>query len=266
MGYQYKFKDGELYDVNDVNGIVSHFTSAGVSTYSDLNGISGALTDMGVSNAYNSCKVVKDGEKLKIMPGEAFFSDGSVISVDSSGVSFDPLRYVYFKKDTITETGYPVCSDTAPSGSDIPLAEYENGVLTDKRQRATSKVQGFGSTIFKKKIVKISNVAAATEYTTIYTFYDIARDFRYVMLFDDAEEVTDKKFLAWGDMVSGKYWSATTKYNDEAGLIFGADQIELYHHLNAEVSRLKFVKNGVNIEMQYYGKNYGKLEAQIFFA
>lgn len=240
MGYQYKFKDGELYDVNDVNGIVSHFTSAGVSTYSDLNGISGALTETGVSNAYNSCKVVKDGEKLKIMPGEAFFSDGSVISVDSSGVSFDPLRYVYFKKDAVTETGYPVCSDTAPSGSDIPLAEYENGVLTDKRVYAKSKIQGYGRNVTQKITTDLNGTykltAAHPDWNDVKQIALTRTDFSRVMLackgdFYDGQYKYYIRGGYWGTIGTNKKvtWSGGGRCTDFTQFVMQGDAVDSLH-------------------------------------
>lgn len=261
MGFTYGFQDGTLYGVTDVNGIVSNFTSAGVSTYSDLNGIAAALTGAGVTAAAESCQVVKNGDQLKISPGVAYFSDGAFVKVDASGVLLDGKRYVYFKRDSATGTGYPVSSDTAPGTNDIPLAEYTGGTVTDKRPRAVSKIQGFGSTQYQKKIVTL-NLPTAADYVTVQTFTDIARDFRYVMAFDN-EATGTKKWMAWGDMVTGKYWSATSDGSN--WMTFGADQIDLYWYMDTDVRRLKVVKDGVNIKLQYKGKLM-TLKAQLFFA
>lgn len=171
MGYSYGFQNGKLYGVDDINNIVSNFTSAGVSTYADLNGLSSALTNAGVTNAENSCKVIISGSELKIMQGIAFFSDGSTITIDKEGFLVEALSYIYFKKDNATGLGYPISSNTAPSKDDIPLAEYSNGVLTDVRKCAKSKINGFGTNLYytcnyQKNNVEVKHENNANTYET----------------------------------------------------------------------------------------------------
>lgn len=160
MGYTASFLYNETYGVAAVNKITERLTGAGVNpvpvdqaNYSttDLNKVTEAITDSGVSYNTNSCRVIKDTDStFKILYGSAFFNDGSAIDVDSNGVTLPILsgkNYVYFKKDDVAGVIEPVSSNTAPSSGDILLAEYENGVLTDKRSMAVSKIGVFGNPI-----------------------------------------------------------------------------------------------------------------------
>lgn len=160
MGYTVSFLYNETYGVSHVNKITERLTGSGVnpvpvdqSNYSttDLNKITNAITDSGVTYNTNSCRVIKDSDtNFKILYGSAFFYDGMAIDIDSSGVLLPILNgknYIYFKKDTINNTGVPIASNTAPGTNDITLAEYENGILTDKRVYAKSKISGYGSNV-----------------------------------------------------------------------------------------------------------------------
>lgn len=267
MGFEYRFQSGKLYGVADVNNIVSNFTSAGVSTYSDLNGISGALAAAGVENAANSCKVISSNGQLKIMPGVAFFSDGSVITVDSGGVLLEPLQYIYMKKDAVAGTGKPVSSTTAPGVHDIPLAEYENGVLKDTREYAKSKIAGFGGNV-NEKVIHHAHWNSSSAATKIAEF-TLKHDCNFICLFDDAENVNDKRFLAWAkaEGTDGlfKYWGLfIPEDGSEQVSYFGSDCVYLEKSLNVNNNTFYFKKNGYTMELWYIG-GPRDIEMQIYF-
>lgn len=202
MGYQYSFQDGVLYGVDDVNGIVSNFTSAGVSTYMDLNGIAAALTNAGVTNKKESCMVVASGSDCKIMPGIVFFGDGSRVTVDSDGVVLPKKKYIYMKKDTSSDTGYPVSSETPPGNGDIPLAEYTEGTIKDVRECAKSKIAGFGTNLYAMLDYQKNNVEVKHETSSSLQTYQIDtitlanyETYQCVMVFDN-----NGKYIAYGKM------------------------------------------------------------------
>lgn len=160
MGYTASFLANETYGAADVNKIVERFAGMGVNpvlvdqeNYSttDLNLISNVITESGVLYNSNSCRVIKyTDSEFKILYGSAFFSDGSAIDVDSSGVILPILsgkNYIYFRKDNVSGVIEPISSNKAPSSGDIPLAEYQNSIMTDKRVFAKSKITGYGGAV-----------------------------------------------------------------------------------------------------------------------
>lgn len=187
MGYSHNFKSNVLYGVDDINNIVANFTSSGVSAYSDLNGISAALTNAGVANAKDSCRVISTAEgSLKILPGVAFFEDGSVITVDGEGVVLESKKYVYFKRDSITGDGYPCSSNNAPMNGDIPLAEISGGNLSDKRKIAISKIAGFGSNTYQDVSGYVNGTFSLSKthptWNNVQSIPLIREDFNYIVV------------------------------------------------------------------------------------
>lgn len=277
MGYTVSFLHNETYGVSHMNRITQRLTGSGISTFpvleeystTDLNTVTSGITESGVTYNESSCKVVKDGDaSFKIMGGSAFFADGVAVDIDTNGVIL-PIQsgknYIYLKRDSTTNTISPVASNTPPTSTDIPLGEYKEGELKDVRRRAVSKIEGFGQPSYYKKILSLTLAPSAE---TAYIFDDLTRDYRYVMLFDDAASQAEKKFLGWGDMETGKYWSATADYNGASMLDFGGDQILLYHDFNVNIRWIRFVKDGMNIKMMYHttlSTNY-QLNAQVLFA
>lgn len=260
MGFKYGFQDGIKYGVEDINNIVANFTTAGVNIFTNidennLNTLSQALTEAGVEgSASNSCKVKfdKDTSKLKILPGVAFFDDGSTITIDSSGVLLEPHRYVYLKKDLITNTGYPVSSDEAPGEHDIPLAEYQNGDLTDRRHAAVSKIPGFGQQTCGLYHPKFTLSPTDGSWKTFFTFEDIDPNWNFVMVFDDAEDLSDKCFIGWGNMKTGNYWSACLKEKNSNYAVFdyGGEQMTIHNFYGSSIKQIRFINTGIKIEIQ----------------
>lgn len=164
MGYTCSFLYNETYGTADVNKITERITGSGANPIplgqnayatTDLNKITNAITASGVQYNPNCCRViVNDSTQFKILRGTAFFTDGMAIDVDSSGVLLSiqtgGKNYIYFKKDSVNNTGIPVASLSAPSSDDIPLAEYAAGTLTDKRVYAKSKITGYGNNVTQK--------------------------------------------------------------------------------------------------------------------
>ncbi|GEM_PF-5714825 len=159
MSYTYGFSDNVSYGTDAVNSILKNLVSDGVNLFQEgvsytpasLNQITNEVTEAGVSSAYtSSCRVENAAESgyLKILPGTAFFNDGSTITVDSDGVKLAVIpgtkNYIYFEKSTIDGSAAPKISTTSPGSGAVKLAEYNNGTITDCRTYAKSKISGFG--------------------------------------------------------------------------------------------------------------------------
>lgn len=266
MGFTYQFEDDALYGAADVNGIVANFTSAGVGSYSDLNGIVGALTNAGVENKADSCRATVSGSQIKILPGVAYFSDGSSVTVDENGVLLEKLPYIYMKKDPDTGAGRPVSSETAPSAADVPLAEYRAGGLKDKRSFAKSKIAGYGGNVYER-VIHHKHWNSASSDTLVATF-DLKHECGMICLFDDAENVGDKRLLAWGKLEENsnlfKYWGVFQPEDAAPAVYYGTDCIYLEKSLTVGNNTFYFKQQGTSVELWYRGGGRD-IALQIYF-
>ena len=154
MGYTETFMDNAIYGASDINGIIKKLSTQGISiefedilndgvsyTPSDLNQLFAAIVSDGVTK--DSCRVVLSGENINVSEGTIVFSDGSTITVDSSGVllpvTAGAKNYVYAVSEPSLNRNSLKCGTSAPTGDYVMLAEVENGVVTDKRKFAASK-------------------------------------------------------------------------------------------------------------------------------
>ena len=156
MSYTYKFMDNAYYGIEDLNNLVKNFTTGGVNVYSStsgqLNDMTAALVGSGTQLWSDACKATVYNSQIKLNPGVAFFDDGSSLTIEAGGEILPNGRYIYMKKDG--ENSRPVSSSTPPSSNDIPIAEYANGTLTDKRKYAFSKVASLGTGVYYQTELK----------------------------------------------------------------------------------------------------------------
>ena len=162
MGYSYGFADNAVYGAEDMNKLTSRLVTGGIAdpfvddlpyNMTKVNDVVKLVYTAGVvPDSVNTCKVTKTGNgTVKILPGLAFFDDGSTIEVDADGapLTYQPgvKNYVYFKPDLqASNRNYPVCSAEAPGAGCVLLAEISaDGELTDKRTYAKGKVPGYAS-------------------------------------------------------------------------------------------------------------------------
>ena len=253
MGYSCSFLYNETYGSSHVNKITERLTGTGVnpalvdqSNYSteDLNKITNAITDIGVSYNTNSCRVIKDSDnEFKILYGSAFFSDGMAVDVDSDGVKLaiqSGKNYIYFKKDSVNNTGIPTCSTTAPASNDIPLAEYENGVLTDKRVYAKSKIQGYGRNVTQTITTDLNGTYKLTathpDWNDVKQIALTRTDFSRVMLackgdFYDGQYKYYIRGGYWGTIGTDKKvtWSGGGRCADFTQFVMQGDAVDSLH-------------------------------------
>ncbi len=175
MGYTKKFMSGETYSAQDVNSVFSALTTQGVSLFNyssgdsplvDLNEAISNFTGPGLEfYNKNSCKVTYDDGTgiFKISNGNAWFVDGSFITVDSSGIDITDriteIRknsandiYVYFFRD-VSINDILVMADTSTTEyqnvNSVALARISNdNSIYDLRKFSKSKVAPCTSNIY----------------------------------------------------------------------------------------------------------------------
>lgn len=161
MAITYSFIDGVEYGTNDINSIAQDLTGAGVapffqSTYSvsELNMLTEALVDKGVS--LDGCKCTlydSSGFYVKVEKGTIFFKNGVRLRVDGEGyyVELTPgiAGNIYAVHRPAQQTADIVFLSSEPKdGQYVMLAEIsDEGILTDKRSFARSKIATFGSNL-----------------------------------------------------------------------------------------------------------------------
>ena len=116
MGHTSDFNDGTTYNTGDMNALRAGLATAGV-----------------VNEADTSMQVVDNGSgTVKVLEGQAIFSDGSRIVIDSSGVVLTVIgagkNYVFVKRGTNTAT--VEISTDEPTGDYVLLAEVTGTTIS----------------------------------------------------------------------------------------------------------------------------------------
>lgn len=214
MAYKYSFADNETYGAEDMNKMVGRLVSGGVSdpfsdgtpyNLSSFNSAGALLYTSGaVPETVNTLKVSPAQEgKVLINPGTAYFNDGSLIDITAGGHSLSftagVKNYVYLKNDLASSnTSYPVCSPTAPTGDFVPLAEIsEAGEITDVRTYAKGKVPGYASSALYT--MKIADTVAVTDGQPENKTYQLGNNsYRYLMAIQDDSVVGTNTYCCLG--------------------------------------------------------------------
>lgn len=264
MSYKYSFADNESYGAQDVNKMVKRLVSSGVAdpftdgvpyNLSAFNS-AGALvyTSGAVPETVYALKVVSAGTgKVLINPGTAFFADGAVIEIEAGGHELEIVsgvkNYVYLKNDLIaSNTCYPVCSEEAPAGDFVPLAEIsEAGEITDVRTYAKGKLPGYASSALYTMVIS-DNLNMKNGETAVKSYEVGDNSYRFLMAVN---------FAADSHALLGVYDFENGRYLSYAGLQSGASSstvhLTLYNgyveHAEAAVS---LVSGVLTLSIQYY--------------
>ena len=259
---------------------------------SDLNNLRCALATKGVlPEESTACKAVLGSQSgtVKVCGGQALFSDGARCAIDAEGVvvTVSSTCYLYLSREE--DSAQVKTSGSLPSGGNTVLLAKATVsgsaiTLTDMREYTVLKIPSCTVNTYDDFILKKNfNDAAVKSYDSslsltsgvwckVHEFSVSNNNYSYVCLFDNAEEAGDKRFLAWGNLTSGKYWCSyvsSASSPEEAELVFGGDDIVLYQNLTS-TKRIKFVKNGGKVEIWYYSTVNHNLsfyfDAQIRFA
>ena len=283
MGYTQSFMDNATYGASDINGIIQKLSTQGISiefedilndgvsyTPSDLNQLFAAIVSDGVTK--DSCRVVMSDGNAKVSAGTIVFADGSTLTVDSAGVvlavTTGVKNYVYAIAQPSLNHNYLKCETTAPTGDYVMLAEVENGVVTDKRKFAASKfVAGYNMheviTISKAYTAPIANdTVNPTNWHLVDTIPVKKSDYKKCLFKNN-----NASYLNVDRMPIDTVWNLDTGkcgYGGEFGaqaMPYLTDRIRVYSYSSSVKSSgfyLKFVKNGLNIEVYTVASGTGE--------
>lgn len=254
-------------------GILMDFADNVTYGASDLNSLRCALATKGVlPEESTACKVIAGEQEntVKICGGQALFSDGARCEIDQEGVTLHITDscYVYLKRQENTVEA--MSSGALPSGGDTVLlaqvtVSTQGLEITDMREYTALKipscmVNSYEEFYLKKKFndaaVKSYDPSASLSYGIWCKVHELDVSnyhYRYIMLFDDSADLSNKRFLAWGNLDTGKYWTSH-KTSGESELEYGIDEIVLYQQ-DFYTKRIRFVKNGSKIELWYLSKS-----------
>ncbi len=151
MGYKYSFIDNETYGTDDINAAISRLTTSGVTIcptdenlINAMNDVTSEVASDGVEYDPASCTVTEGDEGfIEIRKGTAFFDDGVTITIDEEGIVIPKENgsYVYLYHDIESNSCYAKTSAELPDMRCVLLAYIDDdGVITDKRKYATSKL------------------------------------------------------------------------------------------------------------------------------
>lgn len=277
MAYTGGFYDNATYGADDVNGIIKKMSTQGISvefedilndgvsyTPSDLNDLFEAIVSDGVTK--DSCKVVMSGRNAKVMAGTIIFSNGSFLTVDNEGVTLPVTagvkNYVYAYADMSLNNSYIKCETAAPTGDYVMLAEVENGTVTDKRKFAASKFVAGYNMHESFNIDETYSASVGGEWTLLETFAVKKSDYQKLLF---TNHTTNTSFaLEYGEALS-VIWDLTTQTCPYGG--FGnaksiyTDRIKVKN--GSMDAFVKFVRNGLNIEMYGLATSSGNYSVDI---
>ena len=154
-----------IYGVDDVNAVVNNLVGAGVAPFpskdtyevSELNSLTSALVGEGTS--FDGLKVSFIEGKIHIAQGIGYFENGATIVVDGDGEELEynvaETLYVYAEYNQALNTCGFCASESEPSKGNgiytIMLATIvADGIVTDKRTVAQSKVASMGRNVFER--------------------------------------------------------------------------------------------------------------------
>ena len=198
--YSTFFVNNKTYGADDINKVLAHLTTQGVSTFvdtgdalMDLDTAMSNLTSEGAQVYDNSgCKVVSAGNGFyKISKGCYWLASGACIIFDDEGYVFElnfldsagtkgTTCYVYLRQGGAESVGVSndiniIVSGEAPADTDALLATISSaGAITDKRKVAVSKLQ-----VYSGDPTMTISVPFVADNTTIVLVKDIPKKYQY---------------------------------------------------------------------------------------
>ena len=195
--YSTFFVNNRTYGADDINKVLAHLTTQGVSTFvdtgdalMDLDTAMSNLTSEGAQVYDNSgCKVVSAGNGFyKISKGCYWLASGACIIFDDEGYVFElnfmdsagtkgTTCYVYLRQGGAESEGVSndiniIVSGEAPADTDALLATISSaGAITDNRKVAVSKLSVHSSDPVKTLTVNFSASGTPTLLGSEYSPY-----------------------------------------------------------------------------------------------
>lgn len=143
-----RFETNMTYDNTDINDTIKAITGAGVINIgNDPNNILSTIASSGVTVEPKNCKVEAiNNTSCKVYGGFVIMQDGSHFVITGSEIINDiqsGLNYIIVRRDSVSGNVLETVKEL-PTDNYVLLAEFENGVVNDRRIPAISKIENFG--------------------------------------------------------------------------------------------------------------------------
>ena len=185
MSYISKFKYNEAYSNEDISEALSIITGSGIVPNTP-NEILSKYASNGVTYADEQLNVSLSGTTVTVGCGAAIM-EGSYIIVyepETFTVSLTGTYYVYIKYNTVGDISVK-CETALPTDNCMLLATVKNGVVTDNRTYATSKINSYGGRTLTKTVsyeaIDDTNPVSQNKKTTTFNLSNI--NFDYVIIY-----------------------------------------------------------------------------------
>lgn len=143
-----RFETNVAYDNTDINDAIKAITGAGVINIgNDPNNILSAVASSGVTVEPKNCKVEAINDtSCKVYDGIVIMENGSHFVITGTETISDipsGLNYIIVRRDSVSGNVLEAVKEL-PTDNYVLLAEFENGVVNDRRIPAISKIENFG--------------------------------------------------------------------------------------------------------------------------
>lgn len=143
-----RFETNVAYDNTDINDTIKAITGAGVINIgNDPNNILSAVASSGVTVEPKNCKVEAINDtSCKVYDGIVIMENGSHFVITGTETISDipsGLNYIIVRRDSVSGNVLEAVKEL-PTDNYVLLAEFENGVVNDRRIPAISKIENFG--------------------------------------------------------------------------------------------------------------------------
>lgn len=188
MSYISKFKTDTAYNNKDINSIIHAITGEGILP-SSPNDIFANLSDSGVTLSDEHCMVSWANEEktqIRIGNGTVIMPDGShiVIADEILPVSSTEKHYIYIYQDLILHN-IPVCDTSLPENESlyVLLATAENGIITDMRTLAKSKIADYGTNTYISTTLRYAPTSEIVYPGTPFTSFEIGSRYSKMIIY-----------------------------------------------------------------------------------
>lgn len=256
MGISYSFMDDCTYGAEDINKVFSKLTTEGVSLFNYSDGdnplislndaVSSYITPGIESYNFDACKVVYDenSETFSISAGNAFMSDGSIVTIDDEGYDIteyiDAIRleahatvYVCFYRNVPDNSIDVICSvsrDYYDDALSVKLCSIFHNTVTDARTYAKTKVVPVSSNVYETITIETLDPLPGIERSTPCKYNIVYSGAKYIFFNNKLLEIqhihnADKTELTYETFIyDGKEYMVAFNYDNGF--------LEVWHYSN----------------------------------
>lgn len=257
MSVIYSFMDNEVYSADDVSNVFKKLTTQGVSLFQynegdsaieSINNAVSELTSPGVElYNVNACKVVYDSEseRFSILPGTAFMTDGTTITIDTDDYDISE-RIKEIRKTSVDDIWVCFYRNTFNNSIDI-LVETEDENFNSEYSVKLGRISADNTVYDKREFAKTKLAPCSANVIQEMTLHcgtlsvdDVGRDRRRLVLTNVFPGAT-KVFLNGVmrdiqriDTVDGEElifdntWPVSTSRRDKSAFNFTSEGLEVW--------------------------------------